>query len=394
MKRIIVIVLALTVFFTGIAFAGGKQEPAAAAMTEKQPAGSATEEMPGPYDPDGLFGLLGIRAMEEGHPLYGPEGAKMVPVPADKYKKDPPYTIGISFTQLGNNWIIQQIESVKTYVDTLPDVELIFFSSDGDDAKQLSDVQDLITRGVDALLIETINGDIVKLAVEQCEERDIILSISAPEADWNIEPIFTLFWDFAMVYVEASEWLAETINYEGNVWYIRGAVGISDYMDVPAREVFDKYPGIEVTRYGNGGWDYEMARKTVESWALVDTDVDAIYSAGGQGAQAAIDVLEEYGIDVPPIIGQNNNGFLKAWKRSGAEAYVPLCPNYGMHPAVIAMVEMLRGNQVPDKIVLSEPGVIITEEMRDKFIREDMNDDLWLPTTLTEEQLQEMYAVR
>ena len=73
--------------------------------------------------------------------------------------KDGPYVIGLSNFSLGNSWRVQMVEEAKFAAAQQKDLvkQLIVTEAEGDISKQISDIEDLISKKVDAILITAIN---------------------------------------------------------------------------------------------------------------------------------------------------------------------------------------------------------------------------------------------
>ena len=69
--------------------------------------------------------------------------------------KEGPFVIGLSNFSLGNSWRVQMIEEAKYYANQHKDLvkELIVTEAEEDISKQISDIEDLIVKNVDAILI-------------------------------------------------------------------------------------------------------------------------------------------------------------------------------------------------------------------------------------------------
>ena len=68
-----------------------------------------------------------------------------------KFKKAPPYVIGFSNAGLGDSWRVVGLHSLEKAAHDHADVvkKLLITDAGHDDAKQIADIQDLVSRGVD-----------------------------------------------------------------------------------------------------------------------------------------------------------------------------------------------------------------------------------------------------
>jgi ribose transport system substrate-binding protein len=74
---------------------------------------------------------------------------------ANAAEKQPPYVIGVSNDSVANPLRVQMINEIQYYASQHPELikELIVLNAGEDTNKQISDVQDLISRGVDGIVL-------------------------------------------------------------------------------------------------------------------------------------------------------------------------------------------------------------------------------------------------
>lgn len=82
--------------------------------------------------------------------LYNPD-TEVCFKDTSQYKKDGPYTIGFSNAGLGDSWRVVMLHSLeKAAAEHKDEIKKLIITDAGhDDAKQVADIQDLISRGVD-----------------------------------------------------------------------------------------------------------------------------------------------------------------------------------------------------------------------------------------------------
>src|SRR5271169_5153018 len=92
-----------------------------------------------------------------------------------KFKKAPPYVIGFSNAGLGDSWSVLGLHSLEKAAHDHADVvkKLLITDAGHDDAKQIADIQDLVSRGVDLLIVSANTSQALDPAVTQVAERGI-----------------------------------------------------------------------------------------------------------------------------------------------------------------------------------------------------------------------------
>ena len=329
-------------------------------------------------------------------PAFGVEGLKPVinsdKIPAGKFKKDPPWKIAQAFNGFGNTWRIQIAEEMKHEAAKNPEIEkYIFVEADNDPVKQVSQIQDLLTQGIDALIVapaatDNCNELIAKAVSMGIPVINVIESTTSKDVTVRIEADQ---WHFGNV---MGKWLVKQLNGKGRIWMLKGIPGFAASVarDEGAYAAF-KGTDIKVTSEGYGYWSMDKSRRLVENLLVSDPNPDGIWSAGATMSRAAIEVFEENGMPVPPITGEGENGFFKAWKKHDLKSMSAVFPPSLGIAGVRAAVALLKGEEVQSAYI-HRPDPITTAEERDKYLRPDLSNDLWVPTTAPEELLQKLYG--
>jgi len=129
-----------------------------------------------------LFAAAGARAADVEllpNGLMAPASSDQIP--AGKFKKDPPWVIGMSWPGVGNTWIVQTIQEIK-YAGShdLNIKEFRFVEANWQPAKQVADIEDLMAHKVDALIIAPIAVDLVKAQVDAAAAKGIPVIVFSP----------------------------------------------------------------------------------------------------------------------------------------------------------------------------------------------------------------------
>lgn len=311
-------------------------------------------------------------------------------VPENAFRKDPPWTIGMSFGGVGNSWIVQMIQEAQYTAAQDPRIgEFIFVEANWQPAKQVADVEDLITRKVDALIVGPIAFPLVKNQVDAAVAAGIpVITFGASEGELNsTTEIMGGGEDFGRV---GGEFLREKLGGKGTVWAFRGVAGVGEETAryngfVKALEGTDIRIGAEVF----GDWNYAKAKQLCENLVLSGQPVDGIWFSGAEMTRACIDVFRDTGKPMVPMTGEGNNGFLKVWADSGIDSVAPVFTP-GLGPAVVrAAIALLEGKPLY-KSYFSSPPPIGNAEMPN-YVRPDLNDAFWVPSMLPEEEIQKTF---
>lgn len=346
-----------------------------------------------------LSAFLAVAAM----PIDTPEAAEVELLPAellapttedmtapDQYKKDGPWTIGMSFPGLGNTWIVQMVHETKFTAAQNPDIkEFIFTEAGWQPAKQVADIEDLIARNVDALIVAPMAPSTVQKQVAAAVEAGIPV-ITYGSTDGLLASAVEINLGGEVFGRAGGEWLKQKLNGTGTIWVFRGIAGVTEETLrydglVKALEGTDIKIGSEVF----GDWNYTKGKQLCENLVLSGQPVDAIWFSGADMTRACIDVFKDTGKPLVPMTGEANNGFLRIWNENDLDSVAPIyIPGIG--PALVRATVALLEGKVLYKSYFSDPAPI-SNDTRDDYYREDLNDAFWVPSNLPEEEIQKMF---
>lgn len=310
---------------------------------------------------------------------------------AGAYTSEGPWTVALVFPDLSNSWRVQAVEEARIAAAGMPEIEELIVTNYREDvAVMISDMEDMVARGVDAIMVHTgqvgLLGDVVSLA----EERGIpVINFGQidPDIDYAVQ-----MWAGGESYGRVGgEWLVETLGGEGEVWALRGIAGHSeDVARFTGMNAALEGSSIEVTREDFGQWSYEGARPLCESWVLSGDLPDAIWSSGADMTRACIDVFLELGVPMIPITGEGNNGLLRQWSENGLDSVAASFPPSMFAVGLNAVAELLDGGQLA-RVYWAEPEPITNDNLAE-YYHEDANTNLWVPTTLTDDDISRLFG--
>ena len=155
-----------------------------------------------------------------------PAGTNPQMVDTAKYKKPGPYKIGFSNCSTTNAWAVLFWETAKWEAAKYPQQISQFYTTDAGDsaAKQLSDVEDLIAKGIDALIIRPCTLDAAVPGIEKAMSKNIpvIVSNRSTKTTQYVTQNTTPAIDIGR---NQGAWLAKQLNGKGKIISIEGPAG-------------------------------------------------------------------------------------------------------------------------------------------------------------------------
>jgi ribose transport system substrate-binding protein len=306
--------------------------------------------------------------------------ADNTPVNTAKYKKAPPWTIGFSNASVSNSWRVTYDEHIKFAIDEARAKGLIknFYETNANDdaTKQIADIEDLLTKGIDLLIVSPSTEEALTPEVEKVMKKGIPVVMSDRTITSKNYVTFVSVSSEKMAEVQA-EWLTKQLGGKGNIVLFTGLAGSSpaEIRLASAKAVFAKNPGIKVLdKPQYTGWSPVQAKQMMETLIQKYPKIDGVW-VDGMEATGCVEAFLDAGLPVPPITSEDFNKFLKIWKANKLNAMASNNDVRQGYDAVQQAFKVLRGETVT-KVYL-RPNGVYTNENLDKYVRTDLPDDFW-----------------
>jgi ribose transport system substrate-binding protein len=267
------------------------------------------------------------------------------------------FVIGVSNTLAGNGWREQMICSVKAQALASGKVsKVIAISKNGGPTEQIQDLQNLISQGANAIIVNPSDREKLNPVIQQATQKKIVV-VAVDQA--VSEPTAYVATNDQVAYGRlGAEWLAEKLGGKGNVLYMRGIDGVpadSD-RDKGFQEVMAANPDIKVKEVFTG-WDFTKGGD-IAVQELGSGNYDGVWTSGID--YTVVNAFKTVGKDPVPVVGADNNQFIQQLLDGSPGAAVT-------NPAVIGGVgtalalDVLQGKTVKRETLLT-PEVWDAEE--------------------------------
>lgn len=307
-----------------------------------------------------------------------------------QYSSDGPYTIGYAGFGLVNSWRVQAFESTRMLADNLG-VNLRVTDAGGDATKQISDTEDLLAQGIDALLISPVASAPLAPIVERAHGMGIPVIVWGSDVDTDAVTSKVVADDFFFGYAGGRK-LVEDMGGSGDVIMLRGIAGNSVEQArydgaVAAFEEFGE--DIEIVGEEFGSWAFDQGKSITETFLAANPEIDGVWASGAAMTRGAIEAFQEAGRDLVPMSGENLNGFIKLWAELELDSSGPQFPTWQGPEALKLAVRALEGEPIMSAYLLTpEP---ITDAAATAL--PEVSDDYWVEQYLTDEEAARIFPV-
>lgn len=239
--------------------------------------------------------------------------------------KKPPWTIAWSDITIHNSWRMTLTWEGKCEASKYPDLIENFYQVEagGYISKQVSDIENLITKGVDALII--VPGSLSALIPVIEKVYDMGIPVIVVHGRVNTEKFSC---GLQPDEYEFGDWLGKQLNGKGEIIGIKGLPGYKPAIDrwQDAIDGISQYPDIKLLGAEFGYWSPIKVRKAVTDLLAAHPHFDGILSVDPWGTGAVIEYMVAAGRPLVPTTGFEENSSFKPWKKynvTGIGSYDP-----------------------------------------------------------------------
>ncbi len=225
---------------------------------------------------------------------------------SNKKVEDKKFKIGFAQCTLASPFYVSMKDAAESYAKDLG-IEFVYADAQEDVTKQNTDVQDLISGGIDALILNPVNSNALQPAVEACKKAGIpVITV-----DRNVSEGYTAYVGRDnkemghMVGQALVELLGGKDKATGKILEIQGTAG--DNVMMARRDGFEdaiaEAPGLEVIQ--SSYCDYTRSKAVIATQDIIQSnpDIVAVYGHNDDMALGALQVLEENGMDDVKVTG-------------------------------------------------------------------------------------------
>jgi ribose transport system substrate-binding protein len=219
--------------------------------------------------------------------------------------------IALSNSFIGNKWRIEMENVYKAACGMPPyktQVECSVYNSGNDVAKQTQQISNLISQGVDAILVDAASGTGLNGIIGQACARHILVVaydnlVTAPCAIKINGSQYTYG-------QQNAQYIVDKLKGKGNVIMVTGVAGTQADTDRNngAQDTFKKYPGIKLAAKFTGMWDSSTAQRNTASQLPSLPTINGVWSSGG--TDGILKAMLAAGRPLPTVVGgEGENGY-------------------------------------------------------------------------------------
>ena len=205
-------------------------------------------------------------------------------------------TIGISYQNLQNEFIINIQDAVRAEAGKL-NVDLVESDGQGQAENQISQVENFISRGVDAIILNPYDKEGSAHAVDLAvQAHKPIVVVNALVSNLEKADAYVGSEDAEAGRIAAKR-IMDVLHGKGNIAVIHGPNGHSAEVQRSdgIRQVLAKFPDAKIVVEQTANWDRAQALNLMENWLASGRKIDAVIAQNDEMALGALKAIEAAG---------------------------------------------------------------------------------------------------
>lgn len=208
------------------------------------------------------------------------------------------YTIACIVKNSTNPYMISQLAGVAKAGEDMGFEAITMSPTTGDSVEeQVQIIEDMIQRGVDAIIIHCADSNGIMPGFRKAEEAGIpIITIGTPGSS---PTMLRTGVDYEETGYEVAKYLAEQVGGEGKAILLEGPPGAQNAQERQAGilRAFGEYPGIEVLASQTANFKRAEGMSVTENLLQTYTEVDIVIGANDESALGAVQALKAAGMN-------------------------------------------------------------------------------------------------
>jgi len=218
--------------------------------------------------------------------------------------------IGMTFQELNNEYFVVMKEALMEAADSIG-AEVIITDAHHDVSKQINDVEDMIQRGVDILLVNPTDSVSIESAIISAHKAGVVTVAVDAQAKGPLDS-FVGSKNYDAGYM-ACKYLGENLGGQGDIAILDGIPVVPILERVRGcTEAVNEFPDLKIVTTQNGKQERDLSMTVTENMLQANPNLAGLFSVNDTGALGALTAIESSGLDVKLVSVDGNPEAVKA----------------------------------------------------------------------------------
>ena len=207
-----------------------------------------------------------------------------------------PLKIGMSFQELNNPYFVTMKQALEEAAASIG-ATVVITDARHDVSKQISDVEDMIQKKIDILLLNPTDSTGVEGAVKSAKKAGVIVVAVDANAKGPVDSfVGSKNYDAGVM---ACEYMGNAMGGKGDVAILDGIPVVPILERVRGcKDALKKFPGMKIVTTQNGKQERDQALAVTENMIQANPSLKGIFSVNDGGSMGALAAIEASGKDI------------------------------------------------------------------------------------------------
>ena len=257
-------------------------------------------------------------------------------------------SIGLSVSTQNNPFFVTLVEGAEEAAGKLG-VTLSVADAGDDVTKQVSDIEDLVAKGISVLIVNPVDSDAVTGAVEYAQAQGVRV-ISVDRAVNGVEIDCQIASDNVLGAELATQFIVDTLGEGIKVAELEGTPGASAAIDRSAgfHNIADSKLNVVANQTAN--FDRTKGMSVMENMLQAHSDIQAVFAANDEMALGAVEAVHGAGKDIMVVGFDATSDAIAAIQDGRMAATIAQQPALIGQTAVENAYKLINGEGIPASI--------------------------------------------
>jgi len=208
--------------------------------------------------------------------------------------------VGVSMAHFDDNFLTMIRTAMQDYAKTFPEIALQFSDAQGDVGRQLSQIQNFVTEGTAAIIVNAADTSATPSITKVAREAGVpLVYVNRRPAEETLpEHVVFVGSDEIQAGTLEMEELARLMNHQGNVAVMIGELASNgaQLRTAAVEQVVARYPGMKIVEKQIGNFQRERGLDLMNNWLTAGTKIDAVAANNDEMAIGAIMAIRQAGV--------------------------------------------------------------------------------------------------
>ena len=257
-------------------------------------------------------------------------------------------SIGLSVSTLNNPFFVTLVEGAEAAAKEM-NVSLSVVDAGDDVTKQVSDIEDLVSKGISVLVVNPVDSDAVTGAVEAAQSKGVRV-ISVDRAVNGVTIDCQIASDNVLGAELATQYIVDALGEGVKVAELEGTSGSSAAIDRSAgfHNVADEKLNVVANQTAN--FDRTQGMSVMENMLQAHGDIQAVFAANDEMALGAVEAIFGAGKDIMVVGFDATDDAIAAILEGRMAATIAQQPDLIGRTAIVNACKLIGGETIPSSI--------------------------------------------